>query len=61
MATMATDPSGLQKKMNGDDLFREAGKRNNVPVEIIEAILEAAKSTKCKKPGWAETHNYCER
>ncbi|VTS07596.1 hypothetical protein [Tuwongella immobilis] len=24
-------------------------------------ILAVAKETKCKRPGWAETHNYCER
>ena len=46
---------------NGDDLFREAGIRNGVPKEIIETILQTAKSTICKKPGWAETHNYCEK
>jgi RHS repeat-associated protein len=46
----------------GDDLFREAGRRNNVPNEVIEAIIQTAKSTECEKPAWWEkTHNYCER
>lgn len=59
--TNFTDPSGLQKQKNGDDLFREAGKRNNVPDDIIETILTAAKATTCKRPSKGETHNYCER
>jgi len=60
-STNFTDPSGLEKQKNGDELFREAGKRNGVPEAIIETILNAAKSTTCKQPGWAETHNYCEK
>ncbi len=56
-----TDPSGLQKQKNGDDLFREAGKRNNVPDNIIDTILATAKSTKSETPGLLGSHNYCEQ
>ncbi len=58
--TNFTDPSGLQRK-NGDDLFRDTARKNNVSDDIIETILTAAKSTECKKPGRGEIHNYCEK
>ena len=51
---------------SGDDLFREAGRHNNVPNEIIEAIIEVANSTEIKIPTlwqkiWQKTHNRCEQ
>ncbi len=64
--TNATDPSGLEAKKNGNDLFEEAGKRNKVPDKVIELIIDTA--TNCTPPpkmNWWEkkfsSHNECEQ
>jgi RHS repeat-associated protein len=48
-------------RKKNEDAFREAARRNGVPDNVIDTIIDTANKLPSRSPGWRERHNLCEQ